>query len=45
VVFVRAGERLWRRSGLRQPGGLLFTLAVWMTPLVVFGIHHELGWR
>lgn len=44
VVFVRAGERLWNHPGLRQPGGLLFTLAVWMTPLVVFGIQHELGW-
>ena len=42
-VFLRAGETLWRR-GLRQPGGLLFTLAVWMTPLLVFGVQHELGW-
>lgn len=44
AVFLRAGETLWRRPGLRQPGGLLFTLAVWMTPLFVFGIQHEIGW-
>src|SRR5690242_19161053 len=44
VAFSAAGESLWRRPGLRQPGGLLFTLAVWMTPLAVFGIQYALGW-
>ena len=44
LVFARAGERLWKTPGLRQAGGLLFTLAVWMTPLFVFGIQHEFGW-
>jgi hypothetical protein len=44
LVFIRTGETLWQRPGLRQPGGLLFTLAVWMTPLLVFGIQHEFGW-
>src|SRR5437899_1384521 len=44
VAFTVAGESLWRKPGLRQPGGLLFTLAVWMTPLAVFGIQYELGW-
>src|ERR1700704_6239154 len=44
VAFTVAGESLWRKPGLRQPGGLLLTLAVWMTPLAVFGIQHALGW-
>src|SRR5690242_17885057 len=44
VAFTAAGESLWRKPGLRQPGGLLFTLAVWMTPLAVFGIQYALGW-
>jgi hypothetical protein len=43
LVFILAGESLWRRSGFRQPGGLLFTLAVWMTPLAVFGVQHALN--
>src|SRR6266699_1091805 len=44
VAFTVAGESLWRQPGLRQPGALLFTLAVWMTPLAVFGIQYALGW-
>src|SRR6266516_3283646 len=44
VAFTVAGESLWGKPGLRQPGGLLFTLAVWMTPLAVFGIQYALGW-
>src|SRR5213596_3468802 len=44
VAFTVAGESLWGKLGLRQPGGLLFTLAVWMTPLAVFGIQYALGW-
>src|SRR2546429_7696551 len=43
-AFTAAGESLWRKPGLSQPGGLLFTLAVWMTPLAVFGIQYALGW-
>jgi hypothetical protein len=43
VVFIVAGQLAWNRS-LRVAGGLLFTLAVWMTPLVVYGIESELGW-
>jgi len=44
AAFGIAGESLWRKPGLKQPGGLLFTLAVWMTPLAVFGIQYALGW-
>src|SRR5207244_7857840 len=43
-AFTVAGESLWRKPGLKQPGGLLFTLAVWMTPLAVFGVQYALGW-
>jgi hypothetical protein len=37
AAFWRAGERLWK-SGLSTPGGLLFTLAVWMVPLAIYGL-------
>jgi hypothetical protein len=40
--FLAVGHRLWHRS-LRVPGGLLITLAVWMTPLVVYGIEKHYG--
>jgi hypothetical protein len=38
VCFVLAGRALWDRLGLRVPGGLLFTMAVGMTPLATYGI-------
>jgi hypothetical protein len=44
TAFWLAGESLWRKPGFRQPGGLLFTLAVWMVPLAVFGVQYALGW-
>jgi hypothetical protein len=31
------------RQGLTIPGGLLFTAAVWMTPLAVYGLQRALG--
>lgn len=33
--FVAFGSKLWFKDGLKVPGGLLFTLAVGMTPLTV----------
>lgn len=44
ICFVLAGRMLWDRLGLRVPGGLLFTMAVGMTPLGTYGIlrHFEL---
>ena len=42
VAFWFAGESLWKR-GLSTPGGLLFTMAVSMTPLAVYGIQNALG--
>jgi hypothetical protein len=38
VCFVLAGRVLWDRLGLRVPGGLLFTMAVGMTPLFTYGV-------
>lgn len=43
VCFALAGRTLWFREGLRVPGGLLFTLAVWMTPLALYGLQRALG--
>jgi hypothetical protein len=43
LLFALAGRTLWFREGLRVPGGLLFTLAVCMTPLAVHGLERALG--
>ena len=42
TVFVMAGRTLWRQN-FKIPGGLLFTLAVWMVPLIVYGIERTTG--
>src|SRR5881394_1088599 len=36
LVFARAGARLWKE--LPIPGGLLYSMAVCMTPLIVWGL-------
>jgi len=41
--FVLAGRTLYFVQHLRVPGGLLFTLAVWMTPLAVYGLERMTG--
>ncbi len=38
VVFTVVGAVMWRRGGMRTPGGLLITMAVCMTPLAVYGL-------
>jgi hypothetical protein len=43
AAFWRAGESLWSK-GLSTPGGLLFTIAVWMVPLAIYGIERASGW-
>lgn len=43
LLFLAAGWTLWSRDKLRVPGGLLFTLAVWMTPLAIYGVERMLG--
>ena len=42
VAFWMAGETLWKR-GLSTPGGLLFTMAVCMTPLAVYGVQDAMS--
>jgi hypothetical protein len=42
IAFWITGESLWTR-GLSTPGGLLFTMAVCMTPLAVYGIQDATG--
>jgi hypothetical protein len=41
LVFVLAGRRLW--PDLPIPGGLLYTMAVCMTPLAVWGLERGTG--
>jgi hypothetical protein len=43
VLFVFAGQALWFKENLTIPGGLLFTLAVWMTPLAIYGLERAMG--
>lgn len=42
AAFWQAGETLWKK-GLATPGGLLFTLAVWMVPLGIHGLERALN--
>lgn len=41
--FVLAGRTLWYEQKLRIPGGLLFTMAVCMTPLAIYGLERLTG--
>jgi hypothetical protein len=43
VCFAMAGAFLWRRRGLRIPGGLLVTCAVGMVPLLIYGVQAATG--
>jgi hypothetical protein len=43
LCFVLAGRTLWYKENLRVPGGLLFTLAVGMTPLAIYGVERMTG--
>jgi hypothetical protein len=42
ICFVLAGRTLWDQ-GLRTPGGLLFTMAVCMTPLATYGFERAVN--
>ena len=42
-AFGLAGATMWKRPGMRIPGGLLVTVAVCMAPLAVFGVESMLG--
>jgi hypothetical protein len=43
ILFILAGRTLWLKQNLKIPGGLLFTLAVWMTPLAIYGLERATG--
>ncbi len=43
ICFVLAGRTLWDQNGLRIPGGLLFTMAVCMTPLATYGFERAVN--
>ncbi|MBF0547274.1 MAG: DUF2157 domain-containing protein [Candidatus Riflebacteria bacterium] len=43
AIFVIAGKYMWYEKNTRTPGGILFALAVWMTPLIVYGVQKALG--
>ncbi|WP_036260765.1 hypothetical protein [Methylocapsa aurea] len=42
-VFIALGDYLWRKKGLRTPGGLAVAIAVAMTPMAVYGVQDQLG--
>lgn len=41
--FILAGKNLWFNQDLKIPGGLLFTIAVCLTPLAIYGLERWLG--
>jgi hypothetical protein len=43
LCFILAGRTLWTRQNMKIPGGLLFTIAVSMTPLAVYGLQRWTG--
>src|SRR5262249_15783381 len=43
LLFTLVGNNLWNRQGLRVPGGLLYTLAVSMTPIAIYGVERLAG--
>lgn len=43
VCFALAGRALWSKQNLKIPGGLLFTMAVCMTPLMIYGLERLTG--
>ncbi|MBW4457574.1 MAG: DUF2157 domain-containing protein [Nostoc indistinguendum CM1-VF10] len=43
LCFVLAGSNLWWRQEMKIPGGLLFTIAVSLTPLAIYGLQRATG--
>ncbi|MBD2446196.1 DUF2157 domain-containing protein [Nostoc sp. FACHB-152] len=41
--FVLAGSNLWQQRDMKIPGGLLFTIAVSLTPLAIYGLQRATG--
>jgi len=44
AIFGTVGVLFWRKPAMKIPGGLLATVAVCMTPLMVYGIEKQVGW-
>lgn len=44
LIFLAIGSTLWRKEGLRTPGGLFITMAVCLIPLAVYGLQKWSGW-
>jgi Predicted membrane protein (DUF2157) len=43
IAFILAGRYLYFQENMRVPGGLLFTMAVTMTPLAIYGLQRWTG--
>ncbi|MBH8578388.1 DUF2157 domain-containing protein [Nostocaceae cyanobacterium CENA369] len=43
LCFVLLGRNLWFHQNLKVPGGLLFTIAVCMAPLAIYGLQRWTG--
>lgn len=43
LIFILVGRYFWFHKKLFIPGGLLITVAIWVTPLIVFGIQKYIG--
>jgi len=43
ICFALAGRTLWFQQNLKVPGGLLYTMAVCMTPLAIYGLERLTG--
>jgi hypothetical protein len=44
AIFILIGSMLWRREGLKVPGGLFITMAICLIPLAVYGFQRWTGW-
>jgi len=44
LLFVLGGNWLWKQPRLKDAGGLLFTLAICMVPIFVYGFEEYMGW-
>lgn len=43
ICFILTGRTLWQKEDLKIPAGLLFTMAVGMTPLAIYGLERLTG--
>jgi hypothetical protein len=44
LCFILAGGTLWAGENTKIAGGLLYTIAVSMTPLAIYGLQRATGW-